>query len=123
MLVCLQHPDLVPRTPQYCSPEVIQGTAYDGTASDIWSLGINLFVMVTGEWPFHDENTQRLFHKITSCDYDIPDYVPDEVADLIRKLLVLRPSERPTISQIKRHPWFSKIPFESSMPKINYPDV
>lgn len=109
-------------TPQYCSPEVIQGTAYDGTASDIWSLGINLFVMVTGEWPFHDENTQRLFHKITSCDYDIPDYVPDEVADLIRKLLVLRPSERPTISQIKRHPWFSKIPFESSMPKINYPD-
>ena len=39
-------------TPSYMSPELCSKTEYDGKKNDIWSLGILLFVMLTGVFPF-----------------------------------------------------------------------
>lgn len=39
-------------TPSYMAPEIVQKKDYSGFATDIWSLGILLYVMLTGNYPF-----------------------------------------------------------------------
>ncbi|XP_078463131.1 testis-specific serine/threonine-protein kinase 6 [Lampetra planeri] len=44
----------------YTSPEVLLGTPYDPRLLDLWSLGVVLFIMVTGYMPFDDSNLMQL---------------------------------------------------------------
>ena len=39
-------------TPSYMAPEIVQKKDYNGFATDIWSLGIILYVMLSGNYPF-----------------------------------------------------------------------
>lgn len=47
-------------SPHYASPEIIRGVKYDGAKADIWSTGIILYALLTGNLPFDDENIRRL---------------------------------------------------------------
>lgn len=101
-------------TPQYVAPEVIKGgqNPYTyGPECDIWSCGIILFILLGGYPPFYDESEPRLFAKIRKGKFDFNDsawtHVGDSAKDLIKKLLVVDPSKRLTIDQIKGHPWMT----------------
>ena len=48
------------------------GNPYDGKASDMWAMGVILFTMVCGQFPFYDNDRQELFKKIRSADFVIP---------------------------------------------------
>src|ERR1700720_2512570 len=52
-------------TPSYMSPEQVKGRAVDGR-SDIFSLGVLLYEMVTGEKPFPGQNITTVIHKIVN---------------------------------------------------------
>ena len=41
-------------TPAYSAPELVCRQEYDGTLSDVWSLGVLLYFMLVGELPFSD---------------------------------------------------------------------
>jgi len=90
----------------YISPEVAKGDPYVGMASDIWSVGIILYAIVTASLPFDGPNSIVVLKKIVRGVFSIPEYVPKELQDLIRLMLTLDPSERITIPQIKQHPWY-----------------
>lgn len=62
-------------TPAYVSPEIIRKERYEKFASDIWSLGVLLFVMVTGEFPFMAMSWEDLKLVILSGDYYFPDFL------------------------------------------------
>jgi serine/threonine protein kinase len=51
-------------SPHYASPEIIKGIKYDGPSADVWSCGVILFALVTGNLPFDDENIRRLLNKV-----------------------------------------------------------
>ncbi len=53
-------------TPSYMAPEIINKIEYCGKMSDVWSLGILLFVMLIGKYPFQGKNDNDLFNKIKS---------------------------------------------------------
>jgi serine/threonine protein kinase len=96
-----------------------EGTRYDGAAADLWSLGVLLYVMVCGAYPFRrrDDDSMRppqrmdvLLRRIQAVDYDFPPDRPvsDGCKDLVKRLLVREPAQRATLAEVMRHPWFQE---------------
>ncbi|KAK7503314.1 hypothetical protein BaRGS_00005579 [Batillaria attramentaria] len=89
-------------SPAYISPDVLSGKPYRGKPSDMWALGVVLFTMLYGQFPFYDSVPQELFRKIKSAEYTIPNdgRVSDSTKLVIRKLLVLDTQTRMTAGQV-----------------------
>lgn len=56
-------------SPYYASPEIVSERKYEGTSIDIWSSGVILFALTTGELPFEDDNITLLYKKIERISY------------------------------------------------------
>lgn len=96
-------------SPYYASPEIIQNVPYDGKKTDVWSLGVVLFAMVTGNLPWKDINQAQLFEQILTGDFEIPLSLSPHLRNLISQLMKINPDERPDITEIKNHPWVSMV--------------
>ena len=51
-------------TPQYMDPDITMKKSYNGQASDVWSLGVVLFIFLVGRLPYFGEFEGDLFRKI-----------------------------------------------------------
>jgi serine/threonine protein kinase len=74
-------------TPAYLSPEIIINEGYLDFSVDIWSLGILLFHIVSGYVPFKAPTIKQLYEMILRLDYVIPEFLSEDVHDLIAKML------------------------------------
>lgn len=92
-------------SPCYCSPECLCRIQYDGRKSDIWSLGVILYAMVTGEHPWNISNTSIMLRQILKGAYTVPSFVSNQCKDLITSMMKVNPQDRITIEQILKHPW------------------
>ena len=93
-------------TPNYVAPEILKDEGYDGRAADIWSMGVILFVLVSGCLPFDEPTLTSLFCKIQSAEYKVPPFLSESVQDLISTILVSNPEERASTDDIISHPWY-----------------
>ncbi|XP_021372693.1 serine/threonine-protein kinase SIK2-like [Mizuhopecten yessoensis] len=105
-------------SPPYAAPEVFEGKKYLGPQIDIWSLGVVLYVLVCGALPFDGHNLQMLRDRVLSGRFRIPFFMSTECESLIRRMLVLDPSKRLTIGQIKKHKWMLA---DGGPPKLQSP--
>src|SRR5712671_3269995 len=84
-------------TPSYMSPEQIKGKVVDGR-SDIFSLGVVLYEMVTGEKPFPGQNITTVIYKIVNeeptAPRDIDSSIHPGLNDIIMKSLAKEPAAR-----------------------------
>lgn len=62
----------------YSAPEILLGDLYDAPAVDIWSLGVILFMLVSGHPPFQEVNDSETLTMIMDCKYKIPNHVSSE---------------------------------------------
>jgi serine/threonine protein kinase len=51
-------------TPSYMAPEITRKTDYEGRPVDMWALGVLLYVMLTGTFPFRGISEQDLYQRI-----------------------------------------------------------
>lgn len=106
-------------TPYYVSPETLRKYVVT-PATDLWSLGVLLFELLTGQMPFDssdDENNQEeVSHKIMSLSYD-PSLVKDPHArELVCSLLTNRPN-RATINEVLESCFLYELPFLEELVK------
>ena len=94
--------------PAYVSPEILlPNKSYSGRRADVWSLGVMLYTMLVGRYPFHDRQPGALFLKIRRGEFFLPDTMSSRAKCLVRNLLRHEPEERLASADIHRHPWFS----------------
>ena len=95
-------------TPYYVAPEVLTG--YYSYACDIWSLGVLLYILLSGYLPFGGKETSQIFDKIKSAqimfDEDKWGKVSPEAKDLVTNMLNRNENLRLTATQCLNHPWF-----------------
>ncbi|KAJ3738718.1 Pkinase-domain-containing protein [Lentinula detonsa] len=94
-------------TTGYASPEMLQGKKYLGAEVDIWSLGVILYVLLTGMLPFDDDDEQIMRDKVILGEFEDPEWLSEDARDLMKNILQKEPSKRLTIPQILEHPWFT----------------
>ncbi|KAI0272770.1 kinase-like domain-containing protein [Gloeopeniophorella convolvens] len=97
-------------SPHYAAPEVIEGRAYNGSTSDIWSCGVILFALLAGRLPFDDEDLHTLLEKVKRGTYDMPATIDKRAQDLISRMLEKDVHKRITMEQILVHPFFTSHP-------------
>lgn len=91
-------------TPSYMSPEIIQKKEYRGEGADIWALGVMMFVMLTGDFPYKGTTDQELYAKINQADYPKHDLVSYRRAgQLLAKMFAIAPEERISAEGVELH--------------------
>lgn len=103
----VQHsaPSTLVGTPAYLAPEVVlnrPGQHYDGQHADVWSSGVALYVMATGQYPFcraadeghvTKQRMNAMLRRIAAARFEEPRCSP-ELRDLLGKILVREPEGR-----------------------------
>ena len=94
-------------SPNYIAPEVLLGAPY-GAAVDIWALGVILYIMLLGCFPFYHTDPDILFNNIVFGQFSFrSEDISDEAKDLICRMLIPDVSQRYTLDQILDHPWMN----------------
>mgnify|MGYP002860708293 CR=1 FL=1 len=93
----------------YAAPELIQNLPYN-LEIDIWSLGVIIYYIFTGCYPFTGKTEDEIEENILEENVEFKDgeweTISDKVKDLIQKCLEKNPEERINIKQFIDHPWF-----------------
>ena len=97
-------------TINYMAPEIINKYEYNGHSYevDVWSLGIVMYVLLVGRYPFYGENSDIIYNKILQNSYTFPQnkHISNSAKNLITQIFVVDPDKRPTLDQILTHDFF-----------------
>lgn len=94
-----------PGTPVITAPECCLGLTYRGKAADTWAVGVTLYCMVMGSFPFIGETLQDTYDKIVNDPLCLPDDFNPQLRDLLEGLLCKDPNQRMTLDVVAQHPW------------------
>ena len=107
-------------TAYYVPPEILEGKYNE--KCDIWSVGVILYILLSGDPPFNGSNDGVIYSKIKKMKFTFPpkkwNYISKEAKDLISHMLSPE-NERYTASQVLAHPWF-KIINEKPLENLNF---
>ena len=91
-------------TPYYASPEVWENKPYD-SKSDIWSLGCVTYEMISLKPPFRAKDMEGLYNKVIKGEYqEISNKYSNDISEIIKLLLQVKPEDRPTCQTILKNP-------------------
>lgn len=93
----------------YAAPEVVNGTPYNPKLSDVWSLGIILFIMLNASMPFDDSNLRKLLKDQMTKNWVFRSRVRETLSSsaksLVRHLLEPDLTLRLTLDRVTQHEW------------------
>lgn len=91
---------------EYLSPEILQRTPYVGCKAEVWSIGVILYTLLFGEFPFSEQERDMDFEDVI---VGFPrSSVSPAAKDLLRKMLAVDAKDRFEIEDVLKHSWMSK---------------
>lgn len=100
-------------TPSYMAPEIVQKKEYRGPPADVWALGVLLFTILCGTFPYKGSTDSELYGKISNADYKVPsdlqETLSEESLQLIDMLFQIDAEDRPTAKDILTHAWLEGV--------------
>lgn len=94
--------------PEYCAPEVHRNDLIT-TATDMWSVGVMAYVLLSGLNPFAAESVTKMIENISNCEYVFESEafkdISLEAMDFVDRLLVKDRKLRMTAKEALEHPW------------------
>ncbi|XP_053660083.1 caM kinase-like vesicle-associated protein [Anopheles marshallii] len=98
-------------TPDYVAPEVLHYNPLS-LQTDIWSIGVLAYVLLTGLSPFGGDNKQETFLNVTKCSLTFPDDlfsgISSDAIDFIKSTLRIKPKDRLTVDECLEHRWLKE---------------
>lgn len=109
-------------TTDFLAPEIIVGKKYT-FSTDWWALGLLMYEMLTGEFPFEQDNRKKMLYDIlkTEPNYNRPEFTPEAV-EVMKALLSKEPSGRPDLEKLKKFQFFSDLDFDKVYRKEYKPE-
>ena len=99
-------------TAYYVSPEILKGNYTQ--LCDIWSAGVILYILLTGDPPFNGASDQIIYNKIMNFDFSFPEnkwkHISKEAKDLLQNHMLVPENKRATAKQVLEHNWFKNAP-------------
>merc|ERR1719348_1159178 len=94
--------------PEFVAPEIVNGEGAT-FASDMWSIGIITYLMLSGVSPFRGQNDRETLQRIQmgdiDFDFELWQNISREAKHFVANLLVYKPEERMSVRQALAHPW------------------
>jgi serine/threonine protein kinase len=108
-------------SPPYWAPEIARASRVTPSA-DIWSMGVILYALVTGSFPFSWANNASLIAQILFDDVAFPQAVSPEFRDLVSRMLEKESEKRITLADIAEHAWMKERTSgkEFTLPRLNF---
>ena len=102
-------------TLDYLAPEMATKDHIHDYRVDIWSVGVLIFELLTGDSPFSPTNKTATYQDIEKATksnilmqkFDFPSTFPVLARNLVKKILVLKPEDRISLDQILNDPWIT----------------
>lgn len=94
-------------TPSYMAPEIVARKEYTGFCADIWAMGVLLYALLCGSFPFRGQNDRDLYRKIVRGVFHIPDFVGEGAKSMVQKALTTDMLRRPTVDDLLADAWLS----------------
>lgn len=97
-------------SPAYAAPEILGHKPY-GPEVDAWSIGVNMYAMLTGKLPYTAEpfHITALYNKMKNSDMNpLPEHLSAACKDLIQRFLTFNRDERITLEEALGHAWLRK---------------
>ncbi|KAI0560537.1 Serine/threonine protein kinase [Gracilaria domingensis] len=95
-------------TRTYVAPEMLMGKPYSFEV-DLWCLGVMLYRIMSGDYPYHAQRAKDLFERIKYDKVLIPPFLSPDAQDLLAGLLNKDPTRRLSVNTVKKHPFFRDI--------------
>ncbi|KAJ9457035.1 CBL-interacting protein kinase 20 [Diplonema papillatum] len=94
-------------TPNFVAPEIVfpQDGGYNGFKSDVWSLGVMLYVMLTANLPFTGSSLQAVLKAVKEAAFTVPDHVVPKGVKLLKSMIEPDVSKRVSLRNLASHPW------------------
>ena len=97
----------------FIAPEILKKENYD-EKSDLWSLGVIIYMLAFKQYPFNGDNELLILNQINKFENSLKKQTGNEyLDDLIKKLLVEDPKKRLTWQQYFNHPFFKSQDFRN----------
>jgi len=96
-------------SPSYIAPEILDhnNREYDGAKADVWSIGVVLYILLSGQKPFHGATVHDTLLLVKSSKYEMPAAASVQAQNLLARLMHPDPAQRCSPQEALQHPWMA----------------